>query len=190
MFVNRRWRRRLQALLGRGMADDGHSAHPTMITAETPRSPTRAERGRDAIRRRIVRHAIRREAIRHVTTIPHAMFGERRYRMRRAIGDAIRRPTLSHATSPITRDEPCRTRSGTRPYRTRRSFFTPIYLAARICPDMSGYVRICPVMLGDARSLRLPGLFGTVCRDASGPTVRLSRAADGGIMKRQGTTKE
>ena len=40
------------------------------------------------------------------------------------------------------------------------------------------------------RSLRLPGLFGTVYRDASGPTVRLSRAADGATIKRHSHTKE
>ena len=35
MFVNRRWRRRLQALLGRGMANNGRAAHQTVTTAET-----------------------------------------------------------------------------------------------------------------------------------------------------------
>ena len=35
MFQNRRWRRRLQALLGRDMADAGPSAHPTVNIAET-----------------------------------------------------------------------------------------------------------------------------------------------------------
>ena len=42
MFANSGWRRRLQALLGRGMAGDGRSVRPTVGTAETPRSPTRA----------------------------------------------------------------------------------------------------------------------------------------------------
>ena len=53
---------------------------------------------------------------------------------------------------------------------------------ARICPDMPGYARICPLMFSyvlTAWSLRLRGLFGTVYRDASGPTPRLSRAANG-----------
>ena len=35
MFQNRRWRRRLQALLGRDLADAGPSAHPTVNIAET-----------------------------------------------------------------------------------------------------------------------------------------------------------
>ena len=35
VFVNSGWRRRLQAMLGRGMADDGPSAHPTVSIAET-----------------------------------------------------------------------------------------------------------------------------------------------------------
>jgi len=67
----------------------------------------------------------------------------------------------------------------------------------RLCPVMSGYVRLCPVMsgyvwlclvmfsyirlyplmCGCARSLRLLGRFGTVCRGESGPTLRLNCAA-------------
>jgi hypothetical protein len=35
MFVHRRWRRRLQALLGRDMADDGRTVRPTVTIAET-----------------------------------------------------------------------------------------------------------------------------------------------------------
>ena len=42
----------------------------------------------------------------------------------------------------------------------------------------------------DARSLRLPGRFGTVCRDASGPTIRLSRAAERATIERHGHVKE
>jgi hypothetical protein len=49
--------------------------------------------------------------------------------------------------------------------------------ALYVCPRisraeyMSGYARLCPLMCGDARSLRLPGRFGTVCRGESGPTM-------------------
>jgi hypothetical protein len=47
----------------------------------------------------------------------------------------------------------------------------------RLCPVMSGYVRLYPLMRGNARSLRLPGRFGTVCRGESGPTIRVRCAA-------------
>ena len=63
------WRRRLQALLGRGMADDETSGCQTGGTAGIPRSPTRAGTRRDAIRRRAIRDAIRRRTIRHTTII-------------------------------------------------------------------------------------------------------------------------
>jgi hypothetical protein len=89
MFVNRRWRRRLQALLGRDMADDETSGCPTVNTAGTPRSPTRAWTHRDVIGRRTLRHAIRRRTIRHATTILDAVSGDR----------AIR-----HTTEPTARD--------------------------------------------------------------------------------------
>ena len=42
----------------------------------------------------------------------------------------------------------------------------------------------------DARSLRLPGRFGMVCRDASGPTIALSRAAERATIKRYSHGKE
>jgi len=45
-------------------------------------------------------------------------------------------------------------------------------------------------MRGDARSLRLPGRFGTMCRAESGPTMALSRAAERTTIKRYGQTKE
>ena len=134
MFVNRRWRRRLQALLGRGMADDGRAARPTVGTAGTPRSPTRAGTRRDAIRRRAIRHAIRRRAIRHATTFPQ----------RRAIphttghtGRRDRRRTIRHATILSYREMPGN---------------------ARKCPE---YVRnmfgICSDIPGD---VSLPSLSG------------------------------
>jgi len=42
---------------------------------------------------------------------------------------------------------------------------------------ISDDVRLSPMIRGDARSLRLPGRFGTVCRAASGPTLGLNCAA-------------
>ena len=64
-----RQRRRLQAMLGRGMADDGPSAHETVNMAGTPKSPIQTGTRRDAIRRQAIRHAIRHRAIRHATTL-------------------------------------------------------------------------------------------------------------------------
>ena len=55
---------------------------------------------------------------------------------------------------------------------------------------MPGYARLYPLMRGDARSLRLPGRFGTMCRAESGPTIRLSRAAERATIKRYGHGKE
>ena len=116
MFVNRGWRRRLQALLGRGMADNGRSARPTMNTAGTPRSLGRAGTGRYTIRRRALRHTIRRQAIPHAPghtgrrarrrtrphamTIPDAMPGDEPY--------GTRRPSSSPgpATGDTARDDP------------------------------------------------------------------------------------
>jgi len=60
----------------------------------------------------------------------------------------------------------------------------------RLCSVMFGYVRLYPLIRGDARSLRLPGRFGTVCRAESGPTVRLSRAAERDTIERYGHVKE
>ena len=45
------------------------------------------------------------------------------------------------------------------------------------CSMISDDVRLSPMIRGDARSLRLPGRFGTVCRAASGPTQSVSCAA-------------
>ena len=45
------------------------------------------------------------------------------------------------------------------------------------CSMISDDVRLSPMIRGDARSLRLPGRFGTVCRDESGPTLGLNCAA-------------
>ena len=45
------------------------------------------------------------------------------------------------------------------------------------CSMISDDVRLSPMIRGDAQSLRLPGRFGTVCRDASGPTASVSGAA-------------
>jgi hypothetical protein len=45
-------------------------------------------------------------------------------------------------------------------------------------------------MRGDARSLRLPGRFGTRFTGCERPNARLSRAADGTVIERHGHTKE
>ena len=123
MFVNRCGRRRLPALWGRDMADDGRAARLTVTTAGTSRVPTRAGTRRDVIRRRAIPHTIRHRAIGHATSSM----------------DAIRRRTIRHAM-PIPDAVP-----GDRPYRTRRSFFYPTMSG---CPDMPGHARICPDMPG------------------------------------------
>ena len=53
------------------------------------------------------------------------------------------------------------------------------------CSMISDDVRLSPMIRGDARSLRLPGRFGTVCRAASGPT-RGIRCAAGRFVDRHG----
>ena len=146
------------------MVDDGRSAHPTMTTAETPRSPTRAEIGRDAIGRRTVPHAIRH----------------------RATGDSARDP----ATGDTARDEPDHTRSGDGPFPPRRAIRDGVTGNGRygtrrasrvrkcpempgigLCSDMPGYARLCPMM---SRCRDRPA---TALRDASGPTIRVRCAA-------------
>ena len=117
MFQNRRWRRRLQALLGRDIADDGPSARPTGNTAGTSRSPTRAGTHRDAIRRRTLRHTIRRRAIPHATDLrardpaPASFARDRLYGTRSGDRHCCTRPN--------------ETRSGEGRYGTRRPFPTP-----------------------------------------------------------------
>jgi hypothetical protein len=124
--------------------------------------------------------------------------------MRRAIRDAIRRRTIRHAmtlSSPTMVRVPggagarwcgcpvVRVPGGLMMFSYAR--LCPVMSGyVRLCPVMSGYVRLCPLMCGDARSLRLPGRFGTVCRGESGPTIRLSRAAEQATIKRHGQTKE
>jgi len=87
-------------MLGRGMADDGPSAHPTVSIAETwgrrggpgcdeTWSGDRQDRTRrNVIERRAIRHAIRRRSI----------------PPQRAIRYAIRRQTIRHATGLTARD--------------------------------------------------------------------------------------
>ena len=155
MFQNRRWRRRLQALLGRGMADDETSGCQTGGTAGIPRSPTRAGIRRDAIRRRAIRHAIRRRTIRHATSHPGrdpatddtardepsgTRSGTGSFRMRPTIGYAIRYRLFSHATDHRAHDP------APAPF-ARDDHDMSGYV--RICPDMSGYVRICSVIPND-----------------------------------------
>ena len=89
-------------------------------------------------------------------------------------------PTPGTASDDTARDAHPSCRAQRRAIRHATILSCPEY--ARICPDMPGYARICPLMFSyvlTAWSLRLRGLFGTVYRDASGPTPRLSRAANG-----------
>jgi hypothetical protein len=173
MFVNRRWRRRLQALLGRDMADDGPSGCQTGGTAGTPRSPTWAGTRRDAIRRRALRLAIRRRAIRHATTIPHAV----PYRTRSGDGRyGTRRPfsTPCPAMGDTARDDHPR-RGARRPNHTARDdHFLPGY--ARICPDMPGYARLYSARLNLGHSYRGDFLHTDAVKRLSIKCLALTRA--------------
>ena len=95
--------------------------------------------------------------------------GDGYYRTRRARRDAIRQPTIAHATSPTARDEPYRTRAGPRPYGTRRPSRPQrwdggpvvrrpgvliLFSYARLCPVIPAYALLCSLMS------RLPGLSG------------------------------
>ena len=155
--------------MGRDMADDGCSAHPTMTTAETPRSPTRAEIGRDAIWRRIVRHTIRRRIVRHATTIPHVVPSDGRYRTRRSRRDAIRRRAIRHATGLTARD----------PARNDTAHDNHLVSGnARnmpgICPEYArNMFGLCSVIPDDVWLLGLSGDRVTGCgRPNAGPQVR------------------
>ena len=110
MVVNQGWRRRLQAMLGRGMADDGRSARPTVNRAGTRGSPTRAGTRRDAIGRRAIRHTIRHQAV------PHAP------RRDRATGDTAHDP----ATGPTARDDHPRRRTPRRAIRHATTLSYPM----------------------------------------------------------------
>ena len=159
MFVNRCGRRRLQAAVGPGhgrrrtFGSPDHDHGRDSEVADTGRNRTRRDRATDRTARdpatdrtarddHSPRH-VRREAIPHATSHrgcdPETDDSARDepYRTRRAIRDAIRHQTIPHATI----------------------LFYP-HLSG--CSDISGYIRICLVLSGDARSLRLPGRFGTV----------------------------
>jgi len=125
------------------MADDEHPARPTVNTAGTYRSPTRAGTRRDAIRRRALRHAIRRRALRHATTIPHAVpsrtrSGDGRYGTRRPFS------TPCPAMGDTARDDHPRLCARRPNHTARDDHFLPG--DARWCPVMPGYVRLCPVV--------------------------------------------
>ena len=190
------------------MADDGPSARPTVRDpAPAPfarDAPDRTRSSTGSFRTRRARpHAIRHRLLSHATRPTArdpalAPFVRDQLSSRR-----VRHRLLSHATTfmardpapaPFVRDHLYGTRSGDRHDRTRRPFFVRRCLAVRICPDMSGYVRICPDMSGYAgicpMMSRCRNRPATAVRAESGPTPRLSRAAERAMIKRHGPTQE
>ena len=129
MFVNRRWRRRLQAAVGPGHgrrrafgSPDREHGRDTGVaethrdvtirdpaTGATARDPATDDTARDDL----PSCRVRREVIRHAMTLPHAVPGDRRYGMRHPF------PTPCPAPSDTARDEPDGTRSGDGRYGTR-----------------------------------------------------------------------
>jgi hypothetical protein len=165
MFVNRRWRRRLQRHVGPEHGRRRAFGSPDREHRRDMRSPTRAGTRRDAIRRRAIRHAIRRRTIPHATDPtahdPATDDTARDDHSRRR----VRRPAIRHATSPTARDPatgyPAATgHTGRHDWRQVISHTLIIsYLKyARnmpgICPE---YTRICLMMPDD---VSLPGLSG------------------------------
>ena len=140
-------------MLGRGMADDGRSARPTVTTAGT--CSRGGGPGWDDMRSGDEPDGTRS--------------GDGRYGTRQARRQAIRRRTIRHATTLFLPDNvwcgcPVVRLSGGAAARWRDDvLLCPVMPGyARLCPVMSGYVRLYPLMRGDARSLRLPGRFGTM----------------------------
>ena len=130
MFVNRRWRRRRQALLGRGMADDGRASRPSVRDpAPDPlacdrlygtRSGTRSSRthATDLTARDPAPAPFARDPA------PAPCARDRLYGTRSGTGSFRTRLTLRHAIrlpAPLARDRFYGTRSGTDSFRTRRS---------------------------------------------------------------------
>ena len=123
------------------MADDGRSDYQTMGTAET----CGRRNGRD------IRHAIRRRALRHATTIPHAVTGDRAirhamiilYSRMYAYVCVCMRVYLIIFSGVIS----CRFS-----HSLRRSGGAAVWWSydVRLCPVMSGYARLCPVVPIDA----------------------------------------
>ena len=135
--------------------------------------------------------------------------------MRRAIRDAIRRRALRHAmalSSPTMVRVPggagarwcgcpvVRVPGGLMMFSYAR--LCPVMpddvwllTNVRICPDCPEYARIMPGLCPDDVRL-FPMMSGclvcpaTALRDASGPTIALSRAAERTTIKRHGHTKE
>jgi hypothetical protein len=141
-------------------------------TGHTARDPATSHTACDAHPRR----RVRRRAIRHATPILDTVSGDGRYRTRSGDGryrtrrtrrHAIRRRTIPHATI---------------------IFYSTMPGYARICPDMPGIcsddARLCPVMSD------YPVCPATALRDASGPTIALSRAAERATIKRYRHGKE
>ena len=167
MFVNRRWRRRLQAAVGpghdrrRAFRSPDHDHGRDSEVADTGRNRTR----RDPATDRTARDA---HSPRHVR--------------RRALPHATSHRGCDPATDDSARDGPDRARSGEGRYGTRRSS------RVRRCPVMPGYARNmfgrCP-MMSRCRNRPAPALGVE-----SGPTSRLSRAAERAVMKRHDTVKE
>jgi len=172
-------------MLGRDMADDGRAARETVTTA---RDTEVADTGRAGPRRDPATDPTARDPA------PAPFARDRRYGTRSGTGSFRPRPTVRHAIrhrlfspatdgtardpapAPFARDRPSGTRSGTGSFRTRPTLWHVIRHQTRPhattlfcptmsgCPDMSGSVRICPVM---------SGLFGIVCRrDVIGVHVR------------------
>ena len=128
MFVNRRWRRRRQALLGRGMADDGRASRPSVRDpAPDPlacdrlygtRSGTRSSRthATDLTARDPAPAPFARDPA------PAPCARDRLYGTRSGTGSFRTRLTLRHAIrhpAPLARDRFYGTRSDTDSFRTR-----------------------------------------------------------------------
>ncbi len=190
MFVNRRWRRRRQALLGRGMADDGRASRPSVRDpAPDPlacdrlygtRSGTRSSRthATDLTARDPAPAPFARDPA------PAPCARDRLYGTRSGTGSFRTRLTLRHAIrhpAPLARDRFYGTRSDTGSFRTRPTLrhtirhrllsHATIMICSEYVRNMPGYARICPMM---SRCRDRPA---TALRDASGPTIRVRCAA-------------
>ena len=171
-------------------------------TGDTARDPATGPTAHDdhpprRVRRRARWHAIRHRLLSHATDVtardpaPAPFARDRLYRTRSGtssfrtrptLGHAIRHRLLSHATDFTARD----------PATDDTAHDDPLVSDdARKCPVMPGYARLCP---DDGRLFpvmsRCRVCPATALRDASGPTVRLSRAAERAILKRDGHAKE
>jgi len=162
MFVNRRWRRRLPAAVGpghgrrRAFRSPDHDHGRDSEVADTGRKRTR----RDPATDRTARDPATDRTARDAHSPRH-----------------VRRRALPHATSPRGCDPATDDSARDEPYRTRRAMPHAIrhqtipHTTILILPPsiwLLGYVRICPDMSGDARSLR--------CRVCSARCIRMRAA--------------